>query len=281
MRIRPASALLLLSLAPWHAAAVLAAGESVNLQIGNVAVRAYLANIPDSRNSPGLVLLHDYWGLNEQITGVADRLSGLGYVVIAPDLYKGRLAADPGLAKEMMHALSEDRAASIVKGAIDFLKKLDRAPGRPVATIGFGMGGRISLVAALRGADVRGTVLYYGRVETAHDALAPIKAPVLAIFGGGDPGIPEKDVRAFESALKETGRDVTIISYPGVGHAFMDESRPDFEENFAKDAWIRMRDWLADKLQPTLPPKAPEGPRTAPGKLPPYPAQPAPTPPGR
>jgi carboxymethylenebutenolidase len=247
-------------------------GETLTYQAGGETVQAYLGNFPGSRNSPGMVIIHDYWGLNDQIKGTVDRLTRLGYVVLAPDLFKGKLVSDPGLAQDMRRALDEERAVTIVKGAIDELRKIDRVNNRMVATIGFGMGGRVSLAAALRGADVQATVLFYGSVPTTREGVSPLKAPILGVFGGGDHAVPEKDVTLFQAALKEAGMDAKIVSYPGVGHCFMDETRSDYEPEEAKDAWIQMRDWLAVKLEPKLPS------RRAPVTPAPEPA-PQPTPP--
>jgi len=265
VRVKLAVATFLALLLPSLAAA---AGETVTYQAGGETVRAYLGNFPGSRSSPGIVIIHDYWGLNEEIREVVDRLTDLGYVTLAPDLFKGKLMADPGLAQDMGRALDETRAVTIVKGAIDELRKLDRVTNRPVATIGFGIGGRVSLATALRGADVQATVLFYGRVETTREGVAPLKAPILGVFGGGDHAVLEKDVKLFEAALKEAGKDVKIVSYPGIGHCFMDGAHADYEPEEAKDAWIQMRDWLAVKLAPQLPgrraPGTPAGPEPAP-----------------
>jgi len=268
MRVSLAVATLAALLLPCFAESARSGGETLSYQAGGETVRAYLGNSPGSRNRPGIVVIHDYWGLNEEIREIVDRLAGLGYVALAPDLFKGKLVSDPGLAQEMRRALDEERAVTVVRGAIDELRKLDRANNRPVATIGFGMGGRVSLATALRGADVQATVLFYGSVETTREGVAPLKAPILGVFGGGDHAVPEKDVKLFEAALKEAGKDAKIVSYPGVGHCFMDGARPDYEPEEAKDAWIQMRDWLAVKLEPQLPgrraPGTPPGPEPSP-----------------
>jgi len=253
VRTRPAVALFLLVLLPATAGA---AGETVNIKVGRETVRAYLAKPPDSPAAPGLVVLHEMWGLNDQIMTVADRLARFGYVAIAPDLYRGRLAADPGLAQDMMRALDEDKAMAIVRESIDYLRKFDGAAGRRVGTVGFGMGGRLSLAAALKGADVQATVIIYGNVVTTREAVAPLKAPVLGIFAGRDPGVTQADVKKFEAALKESGKDAKIMPNEGIGHGFMNEDRADFEPEYSKDAWAVMRKWLASKLKPD----APEGP---------------------
>ncbi len=273
MRVRLAVAVFSALLLPCFGAFAPARGETVSYQAGGETVRAYLGNFPGSRNSPGIVVIHDYWGLNDQIRGIVDRLTRLGYVVLAPDLFKGQLVTDPGLAQDMRRALDEERAVTIVKGAIDELRKLDRVNNRPVATIGFGMGGRVSLATALRGADVQATVVFYGSVATTREDVAPLKAPIMGVFGGGDRAVPEKDVTSFEAALKEAGKDAKIVSYPGLGHCFMDETRSDYEAEEAKDAWIQMRNWLAVKLEPKLPGRpaagAPAGTEPAPRPTPP------------
>lgn len=256
MRSWPVLALFLLVLMPGSAAAAV---ETVSYKVGRETVRAYLASPHRTANIPGVVVLHEMWGLNDQIMGVADRLSRLGYVVIAPDLYGGKLGADPGLAQELMQAMDENRAVAIVKGAIDYLRKLDDAKSRPVGTVGFGMGGRLSLATALQGADVQATVMFYGRVETTREAVAPIKAPVLGIFAARDAVVPKQDVEKFQTALKESGKDARIIVNEGLGHGFMNEDRADYEPEFSKDSWIRMREWLAEKLQ-GVPPKPPRRP---------------------
>jgi carboxymethylenebutenolidase len=253
VRVRLAVASCVVLLLPCLAASAEAGGETVNYQAGGETVRAYLGNFPGSRNSPGIVVIHDYWGLNERIQDTVDRLAALGYVALAPDLFKGKLAADPGLAMDMGRVLDETRALTIIGGAIDELRKLDRVNNRPVATIGFGVGGRLSLATALKGADVQATVLFYGRVETTREGVAPLRAPIMGVFGGGDHAVPEKDVKLFQAALKDAGKDAKIVSYPGVGHCFMEAGRPDYEAEEAKDAWIQMRDWLAVKLAPQLP----------------------------
>lgn len=228
-----------------------AAGESVTLKVGREEVRAYLARPATApRDVPGLVVIHENWGLNEQIMGVADRLARFGYVAIAPDLFRGKLGADPGLAQDMERALDEDRAIAIVRGSIDYLRKLDGPAGRPVGTIGFGMGGRLSLAAALAGTDVQATIIIYGSVVTTPEAIARLKAPVLGIFAGRDASIRKEDVAQFEAALKESGKDARIMVNEGLGHAFMNEERADFEPEYSKDAWLVMRKWLAAKLGP-------------------------------
>ena len=238
------------------------AGSMIAFEAGGDEVRAYLARAEGKAPRPGIVVIHEWWGLNEQIKGVADRLAGIGFDAIVPDLYRGRLAKDRGIAHELSRGLSETRALEIVRGAIGHLKSMDGGRHRAVATVGFCMGGRLSLAAALRGEDVQATVMFYGSVETSPEALRAIRAPVLGIFGAQDRGIPKEEVRKFEAALKEAGKTATILVYEEVGHAFFNELSASHDSEIAKDAWHRMKDFLTLHLRPGAADAARAMPRT-------------------
>lgn len=250
---------LALVLASLSAPAAEAAGGTITYEAGGETVRAYLARpaAPDDR--PGVVIVHHLWGLDAHTMSVADRLAGLGYLAVAPDLYRGRLAADYGLAQEMMDRLDGARAVALVKGAIDYLRKLEGGKTRrPIALLGFGMGGRVALSAALQGADAQALIIFYGHVETTREAVLPIQMPVLGVFGTEDMVVRAEEARKFEAALKAAGKQATIIVYSGMAHAFFDDSRPDYDPELGKDAWARTQDFLAAALGPAAP--APPGP---------------------
>lgn len=249
----------------------LAISEGVMAPIGvrGEAVQAYTVHPMRAGLYPGVVIIHEWWGLNSQIKGVADRAAEAGFVAIAPDLYRGKLGTDAGLAHELMRGLNENYAVDVVKSAVGWLRAYDakavrRAPGleMPVGTVGFCMGGRISLATALNRADIQAVVMFYGSVETDPQALRPLAAPLLGVFGNEDRGIPLDQIKAFEAALKESGKDATVIVYPGVGHAFFNEERPGYDKEAAFDAWERTRMFLTEKLvqaqkapAPPVPPK--------------------------
>src|SRR6266571_204533 len=265
-----------LLLASFGFARVQAAGQTVSYPVGDETVRAYLARPADTGQPsprPGIVLVHHFWGLDSHTRSVADRFADLGYLTIAPDLYRGAIGGDPGLADDLMRKLDGGRAVSIVKEAVEYLRNLDHAGRRAVALVGFDMGGQVALATALQGAGVQGVVIFYGHVETSPERLAPLKAEVLGIFARDDHGIGADEVKKFEETLKAAGRSPTIITYPSVGHSFFDETRPDYDGPLAKDAWIRTRDWLAATLNPVPPPRpARPGPGGAPaGGAPPGP----------
>ena len=249
---------LTLLLAPILASAA-EAGETITYEAGGETVRAYLAKPDAPEGPPGVVIVHHMWGLDAHTMTVADRFAGQGYLAVAPDLYRGKLGADYGLAQEMMDRLDRARAVAIVKGAIGYLRGLDGGKTRrPVALVGFDMGGRVALSAALQAADAQALVIFYGHVETTKEALMPIQMPVLGVFGTDDVVVRAEEARKFEAALKEAGKQATIIIYRGMAHAFFDDSRPDFDPDLGKDAWIRTRDFLAAALGTATP--APPGP---------------------
>ena len=228
------------------------ASEMTSFEAGGEKVGAYLAVQSGAGVRPGMVMIHEWWGLNGQIKRVADRLAALGYAVIVPDLYRGKVAdyKEPDLAHELMRGLNEDRSVGIAKGAAALLRARAGAPALPVGIIGFCMGGRIALATALKGGDVQAVVMFYGSVETTKEAVAPLGCPLLGLFGKDDRGIPEEDVRKFEAALKAAGKTATIHIYPGVGHAFFNDERPGFEKDVGQDAWANVKDFLAAHLPP-------------------------------
>lgn len=239
------------------------AGEMVGFETGGEIVRGYLAQPKLEGARPGIVLIHEWWGLNDQIKGVADRLGALGFLTIAPDLYGGRVADEPGLAHELMRGLNEGRAVAIIKAAIDYLKHYDGAADRSVGTLGFCMGGGYSLQAALRGADVRATVMFYGSVETTKEAVMPLRAPLLGIFGAQDRGIAVEDVKKFEAALRAAHKRSLILIYQNVGHAFMNEAGLNYNKTVADSAWARATRFLTEALRP-LPKRPAPAARTPP-----------------
>lgn len=240
------------AIAAWIAllpAGLLQAGSITTFKVGDETVQAWVAKPEGSGPAtPGMVVIHEWWGLNKQIKGVAERLAASGYLAIAPDFYRGKVPADAGLAHEMMRGLSETRAVDIIKGAVAHLRTIDKAGTRPVGTVGFCMGGRLALAAGLRGAPVQATAMFYGSVETTEDAVATLKSPLLGIFGADDHGIAVEDIKKFEAALQAEQKKATIIVYPAVGHAFFNEERSSYDPITAEDAWHRLQEFLQETI---------------------------------
>lgn len=228
---------------------VLAAGaeRTVELQAGDEKVKAYLA-LPSGPARGIVVVVHEWWGLNDQIRGIADRLAAEGYAAIVPDLYRGEVAVDPERAHELMRGLQDTRAGAILRAAAGHLRASEEAAGRKAAVVGFCMGGRQALLAALGASDFAGVVMFYGTPVIEKEKLAALSAPVLGLFGADDKGIPIADVKAFEAAARGAGKSVDTHLYMGAGHAFFNEARPSYNKEAAADAWKRTLVFLEKAL---------------------------------
>jgi len=199
---------------------------------------------------PGVILIHEWWGLNENVEAMARQLSSLGYLVLAVDLYQGVRARTPDEAGAQMKMAVSDMTATRanLKAAYDLLKAKGATK---VGTMGWCFGGAMSLQATLAmPKEIDATVIYYGKLETDPAALSVLKKPVLGLFGGADAGIPVDSVRAFEAALLQQGTPVDINVYAGVGHAFANPSGKNYMAEAAEDAWNRTTRFLDANLKP-------------------------------
>jgi carboxymethylenebutenolidase len=218
--------------------------------VGGDTVRGYLARPVDGgADAPGVVLIHEWWGLNENIQGMARQLAAEGFAVLALDLFHGRVAADPAEARALTGEVAADaeRGPAHLRAGVGFL----RGGGAPrVALMGWCFGGAWALEGALRLPDaVDASVVYYGRVVTDRARLAALRAPLLGIFGEADRGIPVDGVREMEAALRELGRDVQIHVYAGAGHGFANPSGQAYDATAAEDAWAHTLRFLDRHLR--------------------------------
>lgn len=199
---------------------------------------------------PGVLVFHEWWGLNDNIKAMTDQLAGQGYVALAADLYGGQAATQPEAARALMEKALGDKDAmgQNLRLAHAYLKEQIKATR--IGTIGWCFGGSMSLQAALSVPDgVDATVIYYGFVGGDAEKLKALKAPVLGFFGTADEGIPVENVQAFEAALKGMGKPVTINMYEGAGHAFANPSGMNYKADAAADAWQKSLAFLAEHLK--------------------------------
>ena len=197
---------------------------------------------------PAIVMIHEWWGLNDNIRAMANRLAAEGYMVLAVDLYGGETATSAGAARVKMLQVVENpgSARENLRQAVDFLK-IAGAPG--IASLGWCFGGGWSLnTAMLFPGKLDATVIYYGQVTADDDKLAAIDAPLLGLFGAVDRGITVESVNAFEAALQRLRKEYEIHIYPGVGHAFANPTGNNYNREVAEDAWRRTLEFLAENL---------------------------------
>ena len=211
-------------------------------------VQGYLVRPAGAGPFPGLVVIHEWWGLNDQIKGTAEALARDGYVALAVDLYRGRVTTDASEAHELMRGLPEDQAIRDLKAAVAYLRGRPDVRADRIGSIGWCMGGGYSLALAIHQPGLAASVIYYGRLATDRTLLARIQAPVLGIFGEEDRGIPSPAVQSFEQAMIALGKTVEIHMYPGAGHAFANPERPSYRKAAADDAWNRTSAFLTKFL---------------------------------
>lgn len=198
---------------------------------------------------PALIVIHEWWGLNDNIRAMADRLAGEGYMVLAIDLYGGQTASTPAEARALMLEVVEDPelARENIRGAYDFLTRTAGAPR--VGSLGWCFGGGWSLSAAqLFPDELAASVIYYGQVTDDEEKLNPVNAPILGLFGADDAGIEVESVEAFRSALERLRKDHEIHIYPGVGHAFANPTGTNYNAEAATDAWSKTVEFLGRHL---------------------------------
>ena len=214
-----------------------AGGSMVTYRSGEDTVQAYLALPAGAGKHPALMMIHEWWGLTDWIRQQADTLAQRGYVVLALDLYRGKVASTPDLAHELSRALPEDRVERDLDAAAKFLYSRGDVDRRRIASIGWCMGGGYSLMAAMEVKHLAACVVCYGRLVTGEKEIKSISCPILGIFGGLDRGITPESVKAFESAAKKQGKDVTTVIYDDAGHAFMNPGNAGgYKEQDTKEA---------------------------------------------
>jgi carboxymethylenebutenolidase len=210
----------------------------------------YLALPSGGGKHPAVIVIQEWWGLNDWVKMQTERLADQGYVALAVDLYRGKVAVTQDLAHELSRGLPEDRAMSDLRGAFNALAKRKDVDARRIGVIGWCMGGGYALSLAIAEPRLAAAVINYGRLVTDPAKLKRIHAPILGNFGEEDRGIPPADVRAFEAALVKAGKTADIKIYPGAGHAFMNENnKAGYKAEAAKDAQSRIDAFFASHLR--------------------------------
>ena len=217
--------------------------EEVNYY-GNA--KGYYAKPETEGNYPGIVMIHEWWGLNLEIKAMADELASEGYRVLAVDLYNGKIAATSSEARSLSSGINKAEALLNMKEAAEYLRK---EGATKIASLGWCFGGARSLELSLSDEKLDATIIYYGQLVTDEKQLAAVDEPVLGIFGEIDTSIPTTTVRMFETALNNLNKTNDIYIYPGVGHAFANPSGMNYSPMATKDAWDRTLAFLDAHLR--------------------------------
>lgn len=198
---------------------------------------------------PAVIMIHEWWGLDENVRAKADRLAAAGYIVFAIDLFGGETATTPSGARALMLSVVEDpdSASEKLRSAYQFVSETAGAPA--VATMGWRFGGTWALnTALLLPGDIGAVVIYYAQVTTDEAKLSLISAPVLGLFAGDDASVNRDSVAAFRSALQRLQKDFDIHIYDGVRQGFANEDATNYDREAADDAWQRTLQFLQRHL---------------------------------
>jgi carboxymethylenebutenolidase len=246
--MRKLAALLLVLLSAL--ASFAASSKPVSYKSGNETVQGVLYTPEGKGPFPALIVIHEWWGLNDWVKEQTSKLADEGYASLAIDLYRGKVATSPEQAHEIMRGVPEDRAARDLNAAFDFLKSQPNVKPDRIGSIGWCMGGGYSLDVALQQPKLAATVINYGHLATDPNALMKINAPILGLFGGQDQGITPSDVKKFEEEMKKTGKRIEVVIYPDAGHAFENpNNKSGYRAADAADAWKRTVNFLSSALK--------------------------------
>lgn len=202
--------------------------------------------MPDAENAPAVLLIHEWWGLNDQIKAVAAELAAMGYVALAVDLYGGEVADTPDGARALMQAVDGAAATDTLVSWIDFLRNHEATNGK-VGTVGWCFGGGWSLNAGIA-TPVDATVIYYGNVKKSADDLASLQSPVLGHFATEDGWINADMVGGFEAAMAEAGKSDLSVHWYEADHAFANPTSARYDAEDAALSWERTTAFFARHL---------------------------------
>ncbi len=213
-------------------------------------LNGFLAKPDSTDKHPGIVMIHEWWGLNDNIKNMARQMATDGYLILAVDLYNGEVATDPTIARELTSRVrnNPDIAIQNMKSAVSFLRNHESVNSDAIGSLGWCFGGGMSLQLALN-EEMAATGVYYGSLVNDPTLMSVIEWPVLGIFGSEDMSIPIDQVKAFEAGLNANNVENEIYIYDGVGHAFANPSGQNYAPEQSKDAWKKTIEFFDKHLK--------------------------------
>ncbi len=222
----------------------------VEFQADGGTAPGYLAT-PEAGSGPATIVLQEWWGLDDSIRRMCDRFAADGFFALAPDLYRGETTEQPDEAQQKMMAMSMEQAEKDMRGAVDFLAGQDGVEGEGVGSVGFCLGGGLSVWAGTANPKVKAVVTYYYVMPHGKPDFSKLQGPVLGHFGTSDDFVSVDDAKALEREIAgASGHDVTFELYEGRGHAFANDHNRlgTYDEEAAAQAWRRTIDFLRSNL---------------------------------
>lgn len=223
----------------------------VKLPVNGEGAYAYVAQPDDDNKHPGIVLIQEWWGIEPHVQELAQKLALEGFVVAVPDLFHGKVASEPNDAMRLMMKAQKnmDRAVKEIIGALNVVKNMDNVQPKKLGLMGFCFGGLLTYITASHYPDLGAVVPFYGAgYDPTPEDVARVNAPVLAVYGSQDEGVPPEQIEQIEKLYKDAGKDITVKVYDA-GHAFLNPDHGMGNEAAAADAWPRAVNFLKEHLR--------------------------------
>jgi len=221
-------------------------GTMVEFKADGRTAGGYFVAPDGAKHDKAVIVVQEWWGLNDHVKDIADRFAAEGYATLAPDLYDGKVTRSADEAGKLMQSLNQDRAVQTLNGAVSYLQSEKGASS--IGVTGFCMGGTYALLLPCRNKSIRAAAPFYGDVP-ADDVLKNLSAPVLFVGASDDPWINMDKMNRLKEGLKKFGKEGEVKIYEGVGHAFFNDTRPEaYNKAAATDAWERVKRFFADNL---------------------------------
>lgn len=212
-------------------------------------IRGFLARPKVAGNYPGVIVIHEIWGLVDHIKDVSKRLASEGYVALAVDLFERETASDLETARKFRERFTKEKILKDFNAGFDYLQGLPFVKSNRIGDIGFCMGGGVSLLLACRNKGLAAAVVFYGRNPSPIDQVKNINCPILCNYAGADIAMTESDINLLKETLTKYGKVFDVKVYPGAPHAFFNDTRGSYRPEAAKDAWKRTLDFYAQYLK--------------------------------
>ncbi len=227
---------------------IMALADTITFEVHGTPTAGYLASPETGGTGQAVVVVHEWWGLNEHTRDIARRWADAGFVALAPDLYRGVVTTDPAEASKLMHGLSAEDGVETLDAAV---LRLAEAPGVDpdrIGVTGYCMGGSFALLLACRNRTIKAAAPFYGDIPDDPD-IAMLTAPVLFIGASLDGWITVEKMNGLREALARHGKSGEVKIYEGADHAFFNDTRPAvYNAEAATDAWQRVTDFFRTAL---------------------------------
>ena len=223
--------------------------ETLEFKANGGAATGYLARPAGGGPYPAVVVIQEWWGLNDNIRDIANRIAAEGYVALAPDLYHGNVTAEPDEAQKLMMALQQEKAVVDMNGAVSALQARDDVDSARVGVTGFCLGGGLALLLAMKNPAITAAAPFYGVPMGDLSEAANIQGGVLGLYAGQDGFVTAEYVDQVRRALEGAGVSHEIHTYPDADHAFFNDTTGAYKADDATDAWGRLTRFLAAQLR--------------------------------